>query len=356
MTKRVTIKDIAQKAGVTIGTVHCALYGKPGVSVATRQHIINVAAEVGYKPNTAAVSLKRKTLRVAASFPGSADNSFYYYKFIWDGISDWFKTQGDLNIELVTLPFTSGTGNHAEVLNMLLKNGNIGGLLTTAETDAMGIDAIRRLSHAGTPVMLVTTDAPATGRICCVQPNYEITGRIMAELVTNQIPPCADILLCAGNMDTPSHYLVANGFCSYIEEHEKQNHILKIHPTGLDESAMCTLKTYLCTNRALGACVAVNAQGSLLLGRVLEQLLTERSIVAVGSDMFSQNTDFLQQGIFTNLINKRPYTQGYTAAKHMTEYLLSGISPPNSTVYIPGEVVFKSSLVMYSDRFTGQML
>ena len=36
MSKRITIKDIAERAGVSIGSVHCALYGKPGVGDATR--------------------------------------------------------------------------------------------------------------------------------------------------------------------------------------------------------------------------------------------------------------------------------------------------------------------------------
>ena len=39
MSKRITIKDIAERAGVSIGSVHCALYGKPGVGDATRERI-----------------------------------------------------------------------------------------------------------------------------------------------------------------------------------------------------------------------------------------------------------------------------------------------------------------------------
>ncbi|UCC63525.1 MAG: LacI family DNA-binding transcriptional regulator [Anaerolineae bacterium] len=43
-----TIREVAQKAGVSIGTVSRALNHKPGVSNKTRQHIFTVAQELGY--------------------------------------------------------------------------------------------------------------------------------------------------------------------------------------------------------------------------------------------------------------------------------------------------------------------
>ena len=53
MTKRATIKDIASLAGVSLGSVHCALLGKEGVSAETRQRILGIAKRINYRPNSA---------------------------------------------------------------------------------------------------------------------------------------------------------------------------------------------------------------------------------------------------------------------------------------------------------------
>jgi len=55
--KRPTITDIAQRAGVTKAAVSFALNGQPGVSAATRERILAIAAEIGFQPNSAARAL-----------------------------------------------------------------------------------------------------------------------------------------------------------------------------------------------------------------------------------------------------------------------------------------------------------
>ncbi len=55
--RRVTIRDVAARAGVSSAAVSLALNGRPGVSAATRLRIMDVAREMGWTPNTAAQSL-----------------------------------------------------------------------------------------------------------------------------------------------------------------------------------------------------------------------------------------------------------------------------------------------------------
>jgi DNA-binding LacI/PurR family transcriptional regulator len=54
---RVTIRDIAERAGVSKGAVSYALNGQPGVSEATRERILAIAEELGWYPNRAARAL-----------------------------------------------------------------------------------------------------------------------------------------------------------------------------------------------------------------------------------------------------------------------------------------------------------
>ena len=49
--KRITIKDIAQLAGVSKGTVDRVIHNRGEVSEASRQKVLEVAQRIGYKPN-----------------------------------------------------------------------------------------------------------------------------------------------------------------------------------------------------------------------------------------------------------------------------------------------------------------
>ncbi len=51
---RITINEIARRAGVSKGAVSYALNGRPGVSEATRARILDVAHELGWAPNRTA--------------------------------------------------------------------------------------------------------------------------------------------------------------------------------------------------------------------------------------------------------------------------------------------------------------
>ena len=55
--RRPTISDIAQRAGVSISAVSYALNGQPGVSEKTRQRVVGIAQEVGWRPSSAARAL-----------------------------------------------------------------------------------------------------------------------------------------------------------------------------------------------------------------------------------------------------------------------------------------------------------
>lgn len=56
----VTIRDVAQKLGLSIAAVSRALDGYPDIAPATRQRVQQVAKEMGYVPNRAARQLRRR--------------------------------------------------------------------------------------------------------------------------------------------------------------------------------------------------------------------------------------------------------------------------------------------------------
>ena len=66
----VTIRDVAKKAGVGLGTVSRVINDSPQVSEATRRRVLEVIAELNYTPNPTARRLSLgKTLTVAVITP-----------------------------------------------------------------------------------------------------------------------------------------------------------------------------------------------------------------------------------------------------------------------------------------------
>ena len=73
----VTIKDIAEKTGVSYATVSRTLNHLSGVNAATREKILEAAREMGYRPNIHARSLKtNKTYTIALIVP-DISNPFF---------------------------------------------------------------------------------------------------------------------------------------------------------------------------------------------------------------------------------------------------------------------------------------
>jgi LacI family transcriptional regulator len=56
----VDIRELARRSGVSVATVSRALNGRPDVSPRTRDRIVALAAEIGYRPNQQARSLVRR--------------------------------------------------------------------------------------------------------------------------------------------------------------------------------------------------------------------------------------------------------------------------------------------------------
>src|SRR5215213_1603919 len=52
--RRPTMADVAERAGVSRTLVSFILDGKPGASDATRQRVLAIADEIGYRPDSAA--------------------------------------------------------------------------------------------------------------------------------------------------------------------------------------------------------------------------------------------------------------------------------------------------------------
>ena len=94
---RVTINDIARRAGVSKGAVSYALNGRPGVSEETRHKILDVAHELGWAPNRTARMLSGSRTEtfglVLARDPRTLGSEPFYMEFI-AGLQDELSQRG----------------------------------------------------------------------------------------------------------------------------------------------------------------------------------------------------------------------------------------------------------------------
>lgn len=82
----VTIKDIARKSGVSVGTVSNVINNLESVKSKNKEKVLQVINSLGYKPNKIAASLSRKkTMNVGLIVP---DVSSPFYSDLIKGISD----------------------------------------------------------------------------------------------------------------------------------------------------------------------------------------------------------------------------------------------------------------------------
>jgi LacI family transcriptional regulator len=354
MEKRATIKDIAKLAGVSTWSVHCALLEKEGISEQTRQHILDIAKQINYCPNSSAAALKRKPFRIVAAFPGIEDDNRFYYTGIWEGIRDYFNAVRDWNIICVESPYKNRTGSVDE-LSDHPDMKEINGLLTVGYLDRGGEISIEPFVKRNIPVVLVTNDIPLSKRLCCVQPEYRSTGRMVAEYITRQIPRNSGILLWAGDKQSPSHSAIVKGFYSYLKDKGFGNPVYKLYSSWIKKADQESMIQTLAQKKP-AACFCVNARGSVLMGKAIMETALSGKIIAVGSDVFRENLNYLKRGTFTNLIHKNTYVQAYVAAKCLVDFLLKDISPSGDIINVGSELVFQSNAFMFKNGFSQLLL
>ncbi len=351
MPGRVTIKDIATEAGVSTGTVHRAIYGKKGVTDQVRNRILELCAQRGYRTNDAASALKRGKVRIVAVFPGLDTSNRYFYANVWHGFRRRIKELSAYDIETIEVPYYSdGLIDQKAALSSVYTRhmGEIDGLITIGHFTPECKSIIQKFAENNVPVFLACDDTSDSGRIACVQANYDVTGRIAAELLEGQLPAGGEILLLAGDLLIPSHYLTVDGFDAYITEKRPDITLIKLNGYSNETELLANIKEMLDKRPGINGAFSVSARLSVVLAQEIAARSLQNRVRVVASDLFEENIRHLEQGIVKNIIFKDPEQQSYLATKMMTDYLLKAEKPVSEVAYVESRVIFKSSLSFYS--------
>jgi LacI family transcriptional regulator len=104
-----SIKDVAERAQVSISTASYALNGVPKVSPETREKVLQAARDLQYKPNSFARSLKTHKTKTIGLFVSHIDSPYYFE--VVNGIEEVLTAAGyDFVIARICTPSGFGTG------------------------------------------------------------------------------------------------------------------------------------------------------------------------------------------------------------------------------------------------------
>jgi LacI family transcriptional regulator len=172
------IKEVARRAGVSIGTVSNVLNRPELVATTTRQRVLDAIAELGYVRNDSARQLRAGQSRQIALVVLDVTNPFF--TDIVRGAEAAAEDQG-----VMVVVCNSGEDAHREHRHLeLLEEQRVRGVLITP-VDESPSSRLEQLIQRGTPVVLVDRGSGRHSR-CSVAVDDVLGGRLAGEHLVEQ--------------------------------------------------------------------------------------------------------------------------------------------------------------------------
>jgi LacI family transcriptional regulator len=125
----VTLKDIAERAGVTSATVSMVINNKPNISEATRKKVLKIAAELNYYPNAIARGLAtRRSNSIGVIVPNLASS---FVVRILQGIKS---TNRDIEYTVQLFDTVGQKENESQLFQRLARERRIDGVVLIGTT------------------------------------------------------------------------------------------------------------------------------------------------------------------------------------------------------------------------------
>lgn len=328
----VTLKQIAELAGVSRGTVDRALYNRGRVKPEVAERIKKIANDLGYQPNRAgkALAMTNRPIKIGVVVQ-STETPFMHQ--LRDGIDDAAKDVAAFGAEVITL---SGIGldvtEQLKMIDQLVAEG-INGLAITPADNPLMRDRINNLVDSGIPVVTFNADIDDTKRMCFVGQNSELAGRTCAGLLNAITPERGLVLPISGYQYNHSHALRIKGFCSEIKQSFPKLKTLPAVYCQDDEVLTQKLTEKTLQEHPDLTAVYIAAGGQAGVCRALEHTGYADSVRVICFDLIPNNIRNLLDSRIDFLIGQDAHTQGFMPIMILFDYLFSDKSPENKYYY-----------------------
>lgn len=340
--KKITIYDIAERSGCSAVTVHRALSGKGRISAATKQRVLQVAEQLGYKVNPAAQGLRRTPIKLGAVLFCPVEE---YVDAIADGVRACAASleKYNVSVQLHKLPYTDNTDCVAAMcarIDALVEDGCRGILLfSSAMVEEMEplYTCVERHAENGIRFATVANDIPHINKAVHVGVNAFMAGQMAAELLSLSCRGRA-VALLAASTSSPVNREYIEGFMQFADVFSR----VSLYEHFDDKEKVATITRQMLAENPDLCGVYMTTASSVLACRYMEDDL---DLSVITTDLLAETPSLLQQKKANAVLFQNPFKQGRTALRALYDCLVENRN--GGTALITPHILLSSNLESY---------
>lgn len=327
-----TISDVAEAAGVTIGTVDRVLHERGEVSEKTKEKVLRAVRELGYKTNVYASMLARnESHRIAVIMPMYSAGEF------WDlthsGISQSADYAGRFSVDIVDYLYDQyDVESFLSVCREAIVDNCSAAVIAPMFLDAT-CDVAREMEKAGLPYIILNTSVDGvSGHLAYYgQPIYD-SGVFCADVLMSGSSPESldDVYMVRIERDTkglsdPSKER-RRGFMDYLSVRFPGTRVrdVVINPKDPAEAHAAMDVAFEGIGKSANI-VTLNSRIYLVSDFLRERGLDGLNVV--GFDVLEKNISALKDGYVKYLIAQHSDREAMASVITLTDYLVFGKRP-----------------------------
>lgn len=346
---KIRIKDIAQKSGVSVGTVDRVLHNRPNVSKAAKEKVEKVLKEMDYHPNMYASALAyNKTYNFYCIIPKHETEA--YWDEIEEGAMSAREHRRDFNINVKMLYYKRfKQDTFVKVTEECLKQQPDGIIIVPTR-----LDITRKftdvLHERNIPFILLDSYMPDLKPLSFYGQDSFCSGYFAGKMLMLIAGSEKNIMLMKqtknGSVASKQQENRETGFRHYMHDHFPNIGIidLDLPEDKTREEYNELLEKFFCEHPDVHHCITFNSKAHLV-GEFLQKS-NRRNIQIMGYDMVNKNAECVRQGSISFLIAQHGYMQGYACVETLFEAIVlkKEITPVN---YMPIEILTKENVDFY---------
>ena len=337
-----TIKEIADLAGVSRGTVDRVLNKRGSVNPQTAEKILEIAQALDYKPNRAGLVLaaQKKNLKLGVILFGEGNP---FFDDVIAGIHHKEEELACYNCCVTIKRVAVDTNEQIRAIDEMIKDG-VNGIAISPTNDVRLAAKIDELYEQGIPVVALNTDIKNSKRLAFVGSNYYQSGATAAGLMRLiSSDDTISIGIIAGSSEVLCHTERIAGFKHAIEKYNHMNVVETI--MNHDDDFI----SYDMTSQLLKEHPQINAlffaAGGVYGGcrSVLAQNRTN-DMTIITFDQVETTKEMILKDVISATICQEPFVQGSKPLDILFTYLATGDLPEQECNYTAVDIRIKENL------------
>lgn len=349
MTEKIRIKDIAERAGVSVGTVDRVLHNRPNVSAPAREKVEQALKEMNYQPNVYASALAyNKSYKFVCLLPESEQDAFW--EEIEEGILKAMDHHRDFHIDVKMLYYKRFCDESfgAAAIACLASNPD-GVVLVPPEID-MAKAFADRMHERNIPFVLLDSYMSELEPLSFFGQDSHASGYFAARILMLIASKENEIMLFKrtkdGHVTSKQQRNREVGFRDYMNQHYPNIKITELNipfDASLEESDSL-LSTFFKTHPDVHHCISFNAKTHIVGEYILRKKI--HNVQIMGYDIVPKNAECLRKGSISFLIAQHSYQQGFCCIDTLFQavVLKKQVRPVN---YMPIELLTSENIDFY---------